>query len=166
MFHRQIGSWEVLQWSSSFRYLQERFFSGRMILPLTYRRYGASIKLFIAVLSAWRAKAIFFLRFSRDKILPLEDHKKITSFHRRTKPWNILIHSDLWLIASGAQSLSTVWKSTYEESCTTAYSGCCSSFSWLGFLMEWSYTGCFSAINHRSRRFYHDTRHKNRHQCH
>ena len=98
-------------------------------------------------------KAIFFLRFSRGKILPLEDHKKITSFHRRTKPWNILIRSHLWLIASGAQSLSTVWKSTYEESCTTAYSGCCSSFSWSDFLTEWSYTGCFSAINHRSRRF-------------
>ena len=155
MLYRQIGSWEVLQWSSSFRYLQEHFFSGRMILPLTYRRYGGSIKLFIAVLSAWRAKAIFFLRSWRDKILSLQDLKKITSFHRRTKPWNTLIHShsDLWLIASGAQSLSTVWKSTYEESCTTAYSGCCSSFSWSGFLMEWSYTGCFSAINYRSRRF-------------
>ena len=114
---------------------------------------GASIKLFIAVLSAWRAKAIFFLRSWREEISSLQDHKKITSFHRRTKPWNILIRSHLWLIASGAQSLSTVWKSTYEESCTTAYSGYCSSFSWSGFLMEWSYTGCFSAINHRSRRF-------------
>ena len=31
-------------------------------------------------------KAIFFLRFSRSEILLLEDHKKITSFHRRTKP--------------------------------------------------------------------------------
>lgn len=96
---------------------------------------------------------IFPSIFKGVKFYPLEDHKKITSFHRRTKPWNTLIHSHLWLIASGAQSLSTVWKSTYEESCTTAYSGCCSSFSWSGFLMEWSYTGCFSAINYRSRRF-------------
>ena len=155
MLYRQIGSWEVLQWSSSFRYLQEHFFSGRMILPLTYRRYGDFYQIVYCCAIGMTGKAIFFLRFSRGKILPLEDHKKITSFHRRTKPWNTLIHShsDLWLIASGAQSLSTVWKSTYEESCTTAYSGCYSSFSWSDFLTEWSYTGCFSAINHRSRRF-------------
>ena len=153
MLYRQIGSWEVLQWSSSFRYLQEHFFSGRMILPLTYRRYGASIKLFIAVLSAWRAKLYFSFDLEGRKSLPFRITRKSTSFHRRTKPWNILIRSHLWLTTSGAKSLSTVWKSTYEESCTTAYSGCCSSFSWSGFLMEWSYTGCFSAINHRSRRF-------------
>ena len=153
MLYRQIGSWEVLQWSSSFRYLQEHFFSGRMILPLSYRCYGGFHQCLLLCYRHDGQKAIFFLRFSRSEILLLEDHKKITSFHRRTKPWNTLIHSHLWLIASGAQSLSTVWKSTYEESCTTAYSGCCSSFSWSGFLMEWSYTGCFSAINHRSRRF-------------
>ena len=31
-------------------------------------------------------KAIFFLRSSGEEISSLEDHKKITSFHRRTKP--------------------------------------------------------------------------------